>query len=505
MMAIDSPDPSFIRALKVPLCRSFLLGMLALAASWAAPGARADTAPVPCRVSGIKTAVLCGTVQRLLNPQDAKGPRIELHYMLVPALARRKLPDPVFFLAGGPGQSAIRVAAQVSQQMARINNRRDLVFIDQRGTGKSAPLMCDEERDNTLAQQLDLQRRDSLLRQCLAQLQKLPYGDLRYFTTTIAMQDVDAVRQALGAARINLVGGSYGTRAALEYLRQFPKAVRRMVIDGVAPPDMALPASVSTDNQRVLDALLESCEQDPICLRTYPRLRADWSALLANLPKDVLLTDPLTGAPEKLRMTREILLGAVRSPLYVPVLASALPQAITAAAQGRFDALLGLGSLFDVRAADRLAMGMHFSVVCAEDLPRLGGSTDQAGSDFGSEFAQLYTSTCAYWPRAAVPAGFYTVSASSSAALVLSGGLDPVTPPRHGERVARALGPKARHIVVPHAGHGVLGLACMSDALLRFIDAEDDSAANAVDVSCAKNIPRPPVFVPVARSPGTAS
>jgi pimeloyl-ACP methyl ester carboxylesterase len=467
--------------------------------------AQADAPASPCRVSGIKTGVLCGVISVPLNPEAATGLHIDVHYVVLPALARRKQPDPVFFLAGGPGQSAIRLAGQVAQQMTRINNRRDLVFIDQRGTGQSAPLMCDEDRNSTLTQQLDPHRRDALLRQCLRQLQQLPYGDLRYFTTTIAMQDVNAVRQALGAARINLVGGSYGTRAALEYLRQFPQTVRRTVIDGVAPPDMALPTSVSTDNQSAFDSLLAACEQEAVCAKTYPGLRLDWKVLLASLPRSLLLTDPLTGAAERMSVTREMLLGSVRAPLYVPVMASALPLAITEAAQGRFQALLGLGSMFNARGLDRLAMGMHFSVVCAEDMPRTANSPDQAGADFGLEFSQLYRSTCAYWPRGKVPSGFYTIAPSATAVLLLSGGLDPVTPPRHGERVAQALGAKARHLVVPHAGHGVMSLACMRDVLFRFIDAEDDAAANAVDASCAKNIPRPPVFVPVARVTEAAS
>jgi len=485
--------------------RPVIFAALALTALCTPLFAQADAPASPCRVSGIKTGVLCGVISVPLNPEAATGQRIDVHYVVVPALARRKQPDPVFYLAGGPGQSAIRLAGQVAQQMTRLNNRRDLVFVDQRGTGQSAPLMCDEDRHSTLAQQLDLQRRGALLRQCLRQLQQLPYGDLRYFTTTIAMQDVNAVRQALGAERINLVAGSYGTRAALEYQRQFPQTVRRTILDGVAPPDVALPASISTDNQSAFESALAACEQEAICSKTYPGLRAHWKALLESLPRTALLADPLTGVAERLTLTREMLLGAVRAPLYVPVMASALPQAITEAAQGRFEALLGLGSMFNARGLDRLAMGMHFSVVCAEDMPRLANSPDQAGADFGLEFTQFYRSTCAYWPRGVVPAGFYAIAPSATAVLLLSGGLDPVTPPRHGERVAQALGAKARHLVVPHAGHGVMSLACMRDVLFRFIDAEDDAAANAVDASCAKNIPRPPGFVPVARVTEAAS
>jgi pimeloyl-ACP methyl ester carboxylesterase len=476
--------------------------LAAIATLLAATGttAAAATEPLkPCRVPGFRNEVQCGVLQRALDPSQPAGTQIDVHYVVVPALARRKLPDPVFLLAGGPGQSAIDVAPMVAAQWGRLNNRRDLVFVDQRGTGQSAPLMCDEDRAASLAQELDPQRRDVLMRQCLSQLQKLPYGDLRFFTTTLAMQDLDAVRQALGAPRINLVGVSYGTRATLEYLRQFPQAVRRSVIDGVAPPDMALPASVSMDSQTALNALLASCEQDAACNRSYPRLRQDWLALLASLPKHAQLTHPLTGAVERVTLTRDMLLGGVRTPLYLPVLASALPRAISEAAQGRFDALLGLGGMIEPRGRHRPAVGMHFSVVCAEDMARVASTTDVPGPDFGTEFGQFYTTTCAYWPRGTVPADFYRLGPVSTPTLVLSGGLDPVTPPRHGARVAKALGPQAQHVVVPNAGHGVSSLGCMQDVLFRFIDAADDAAAPAINASCATKIPRPPAFVPVTR------
>jgi pimeloyl-ACP methyl ester carboxylesterase len=455
----------------------------------------------PCRIAGFRTDVQCGVLRRALDPSQPGAAQIDVHYVVVPALARRKLLDPIFVLAGGPGQSAIGVAPMMAQQMSRLNNRRDLVFVDQRGTGRSAPLMCDEDRHVSLTQEFDVHQRDNLLKHCLDQLKKLPYGDLRFFTTTLAMQDLDAVRKARGAERINLVGASYGTRAALEYLRQFAPAVRRIVIDGVAPPDMALPASVSLDSQSAFDAMLDACEQSTSCARVYPRLRADWSTALASLPKPVVVTHPFDGSVERLTMTREMLLGAVRGPLYAPIMASALPYAITEAAHGHFDALLGLGTLLGSHGANRLALGMHFSVVCAEDMPRLATSANAAGSDFNTEFSQLYTSTCAYWPKGTVAAAFYRMAPSPAPVLVLSGGLDPVTPPRHGARIAQALGAQARHVVVANAGHGVMNLGCMRDVLFRFIDLVDDTAAAAVDASCAKNIPRPPVFVPVGVAP----
>ncbi len=467
------------------------------AAGLLAAGHAAAAQPEPCRVAGIRHEVLCGQVQRPLDPARPEGVKISVHYVVVPALARRKLPDPLFLLAGGPGQSATALAGNVLPLFARLNNRRDLVLVDQRGTGRSAPLECEDPRHQTVAEQADPERQLALLRRCREQLQKLPYGDLRFFTTPIAMQDLDAVRRELGAERINLVGASYGTRAGLDYLRQFPQAVRRVVLDGVAPPDMVLPASFSADGQAAFEAMLNACEADATCQRLAPGLRAEWARWLQVLPQRVTVLHPLSGQPESFTLTRDMVLQAVRSALYVPVLAQALPVAIHEATQGRVQAVLTLGSGLSARKGMGIAAGMHFSVVCAEDVPRLAKSTDTPGANFGDQGARLYQRVCADWPRGELPAAFYTLPASRAPAMLLSGGLDPATPPRHGARVAQALGAQARHVVVPHAGHGVMGLGCMPELMQRFFDADDDAAALAVDVRCVQALPRPPVFQPL--------
>ena len=467
------------------------------------PATQTDGRLMPCRLPGVEHDAQCGQVRRPLDPAQPGGPQVDIHFAVLPALARNRKPDPVFFFAGGPGQSAIDVAATMSRVFARVSNRRDLVFVDQRGTGRSAPLACERPAPTRpLVEAVDPERQFAQLARCRERLQALPHGDLRRFTTWIAMQDVEAVRRALGAQKINLVGGSYGTRAALEYQRQFPQAVRRAVLDGVAPPDMVLPASFSPDNQAALEALFAGCAADDACRSRHPTLPADWRRLLASAPREATIVHPVTGAPERLTLTREALLGLVRGPLYVPALAAALPLAIDEAANGRFEPLAGLSSALQGARAPVLAEGMHFSVVCSEDAPRLAQSADAPGADFGSGFADLYRRVCADWPRGPVPDAFYALSAAPAATLVLSGGADPATPPRHGERVVRSLGAKARHVVVPEAGHGLMALPCLRDVLFRFIDAEDDAAALAVDADCARALPRPRVFVPVAAEGG---
>lgn len=486
-----------------------VLGLIGLTVSVACLAKGAPGATHACRVEGLPNELQCGVVQRLLDPARPDGPRIDVHYLLVPAMARNKQPDAVLMLAGGPGQSAIDLAPSVMPLLARLNNRRDLVFIDQRGTGRSAPLQCADESRLPVQQVVDPALQLQRLRQCSEALARLPYGDLRFFTTTLAMQDVEAVRAQLGVPQWNMVGGSYGTRAALEYQRQFPLQVRRTVIDGVAPPDMALPASFSADAQAALDGLFQACEADTKapsgCAAQYPRLRQEWLALLGAMPRMVVVNHPVMATRETFTLTREALLRLVRAPLYAPAVAAGLPAAIRAAAQGDFVGIIGLSGALGNRKSTRLAMGMHFSVVCAEDVPRVATAGLKPGQDFGWADAKMYDSVCAFWPRGEVAETFYTVPPAVSPVLVLSGGADPATPAHHGAKVSQLLGQKAQHLVVTEAGHGVMGLGCMRDVVYRFIVAATDAAALPQDANCASKVPRPGVFRPIQLGVGTGA
>ncbi len=481
------------------------------------PSLKPSAGTTPCRLRGISHDAQCGVVQRPLDPSKPEGVQIDVHYAVLPALARNKKLDPVFLFAGGPGQSAIELSAVALGALQRFTNRRDIVLVDQRGTGRSAPLMCEPNDPwQPLARQADVEQsiRDAL--RCREALQKLPHGDLRQYTTTIAMADVDAVREALGVAQINAVGGSYGTRAVLEYMRLFPKRVRSAVIDGVAPPDMVLPVSGLGDSQAALDAAFLACATDVRCEAEFPNLQVRWRAWMATLPQRVTVTHPTRGQAETFTLTRDSVLTAMRGPLYAPSTAAALPMAAHAAVQGRLEPLMALAGGGSPRRAGAIALGMHFSVVCAEDAPRMAQSVDAPGQDFTASFLRVHQAVCAGWPRGDVPPAFYTVVPTQVPTLVLSGGLDPVTPPRHGARVSQLLGPAAVHVVVPNAGHGLMGLACLRDQLYRFVDEADkpgrvvpvaaslataggaaaSSNGAVLDLGCATAIPRPPNFLP---------
>jgi pimeloyl-ACP methyl ester carboxylesterase len=490
--------------------RAWLAGLV-LAAFGSAQAATPSLALSPCWLKGWSRAAQCGVLQRPLDPARPQGVQIAVHVAVVPALARNKAPDAVFFFAGGPGQSAIDLAGPLTAAHARLQQRRDLVFVDQRGTGRSAPLKCPDDDERAVLQPLaergDSAQRLARLQACRTALQALPHGDLRFYTTDIAMADVDAVRQALGVARINAIGASYGTRAVLSYQRQFSQAVRRAVLDGVVPPDMRLPEASAIDNQAAYDALLRACADEAACARRHPDLAARLPALLHSLPRTVDLPHPVSGRVERVPLDREAVLGLVRAPLYSPALAAALPAALAEAADGRWAPLAAVAQLLGGGGGGGLASGQHFSVVCAEDLgpgvPAPAAPPAASQALLGGQ-AALYRSVCADWPRGAVAPAFYTVPPAQAPVWLLSGTLDPVTPPRHGARVAAALGVRARHITVPNVGHGVLAQACLRDAVARFITTDDDAAALAQPADCAAALPRPPFFVPPGAAGGAA-
>lgn len=462
---------------------------------------------VPCRLKGIEREVRCGAVDVPEDPDRPDGRRLTIRFAVVPALAKNKAADPVFVLAGGPGQAAMRVAGLMQPVLSRLNARRDIVYVDQRGTGDSNPLACERTRKVvSLSESVDPSRAVAQLGECVTALQDR--ADLRQYATWIATRDLEAVRVALGAARINLWGGSYGTRAALDYLRQYPQQVRSLVLDGVAPATMALPASFAIDSDAALQTLMAACAADTGCRTHYPQLEADLQRLLfvAARGTRVTLTHPLTGEAENLLLDRTVLAGMLRSPLYAPQLAAVLPFALAQAGRGNYDPLFALYSALTGRMSDNFAEVMHFAVVCAEDMPRVDAAqrTAAAATRFGTSFLELYERACAQIRVREVPGAFYAAPGADVPVLILSGGADPVTPPRHGDGVAKSL-PRALHLVARNLGHGVTQHGCAPELIGRFVRQADAPGRGPFagiedgrEADCLARLPAPLPFRPPA-------
>ena len=454
----------------------------------------------PCTTDEGPTDAYCGTLDVFENRETRQGRTIALKIVVLPGLGSDGSPDPLFFLAGGPGQGAAQMAKGVGELFRRIQTKRDIVLVDQRGTGDSNPLNCTTNHDSlrTLNESDDegLER----LRKCLAGFD----ADPTLYMTTIAMDDLDDVRAHLGYERINLYGGSYGTRAALVYLRQHGDRVRSVVLDGVAPPDMRLPLFFARDAQRALDKLVADCASDATCRGQYPALAARTRALLTRLeatPVRVRLTHPRTGIADEVTVDAAFVANILAGALYSPLTAALIPELIRRAHAGDFQGLLALG-LVNERAAENMSVGMQLSVVCAEDYPRIkpdDAVRESEGSVFAEHLLRSQLRACEFWPKGRVPASYYEPVTSAVPALVLSGDLDPVTPPFWGETVATYLR-NSRHIIVPGTGHGTVATGCGARLVQDFVER---GTVDGLDTSCLEGLRRPPFFLtPAGPDPG---
>ena len=449
----------------------------------------------PCANDEGPTDAYCGTLQVFENRATRAGRTLDLKIVLLPALSNQPQPDPVFFLAGGPGQGAAQLARSVREVFRRVQAERDIVLVDQRGTGKSHPLNCKADEPDSLqslneGHEIGVER----LRKCLHELEQ--DADLRQYVTTIAMDDLDDVRAHLGYDRINLYGGSYGTRAALVYLRRHGDQVRSIVLDGVAPTDMRLPLYFARDAQRSFDKLLADCEAEASCRAKYPDLAARARALFARLeaaPVPARLVHPRTGIAEDVRVTAELLANVIVGALYVPLASSLIPELLVRAESNDFQGLLALAMMGE-GVAQNMSYGMHLSVVCAEDYPRITPADierETAGTLFEAYLIDARMKACEIWPKGEVAPSYYEAVKSDVPVLVLSGDLDPVTPPTWGENVLPHLS-NARHVVVPGTGHGALSTGCGARLVRQFLER---GSAQDLDLGCTQAMRRPPFFV----------
>jgi pimeloyl-ACP methyl ester carboxylesterase len=432
-------------------------------------------------------------------PEDRAHPakrQIELRIAVVPALAREPAPDPLFLLAGGPGQAATDALGPLLGAFERVRRTRDLVLVDQRGTGASNPLSCDlYKKGAPLAERL---RADSIdeaaFRKCLAGYD----ADPRFYTSAIAMQDLDDVRAALGYAQINLWGGSYGTRASLVYLRDHGDHARTAILDGVAPPQLILPLNFAADAQRSIDLLFSQCKADPACEKAFPSLPERFNQLLKDLeakPAKAHVQDPLTGAWSDVELTRDAFASGLRGILYQQDLASLVPLMIDRATKADFAPFIAGSVGLEGGLTSGMSLGMTFSVVCAEDLR--GVTQAQAeetarGTFLGAINARDFLRICAFWPRGEAPPT--AAIHSDRPVLLLSGELDPATPPKWADLAAETL-PNSVRFVVPGVGHGATAEGCVPQLIEQFIEKKDPKK---LDASCLTPLKRPPFFVSFA-------
>lgn len=453
----------------------------------------------PCQIEDAArtslTSAECGTLSVPENPANPQGRKILLHVARVPAISRRKAPDPLFLLAGGPGMAASTMYAGAAPVFARIRRERDIILLDQRGTGRSNALHCAFDDQGLLsAISADVVAET---RRCLDELRAR--ADVEFYTTTVAVQDLDRVRAMLGYERINLYGGSYGTRVAAHYMRRFPQRVRTAILDGIIAPEQALGPAIALDAQNALDRILTRCVEDTACHERFGDVRETYRNLRNTLKSrsvTVDLADPVTGTPTQLRFGAMHLATVLRLSTYTSEQAALLPLMLHSAHHEKnFVPLAGQFTQMLRTYGGIIAYGMHNSVVCTEDVPFYDWERIDrealARTFIGTSQVDVLRSICEHWPRGPLDADLHAPLKSDIPVLLLSGGNDPVTPAANGEIVRAGL-PNSLHLVLEDLGHGQIAVPCMDRVMAQFVER---GTVTDLDVTCTRRARPMPFFL----------
>jgi pimeloyl-ACP methyl ester carboxylesterase len=470
---------------------------VALAAALALLGPGAASAgtfsPAKCEVPGVSGSARCGTFEVPENREARAGRRIRLNVVILPALEPPAAPDAITLLAGGPGEAVTGSAAFVASFLAPLRTKRDILLVDQRGTGGSAGLECDLYGDPARLQAwLGDFFPASVVRSCREALS--PKADLGSYTTAAFADDLDELRAALGYRQLDILGGSYGTRAALVYMRRHAAHARVAVLQGSAPPDDFLPLELPRATQRAIEGIFAECAADAACRAAFPDPAGELKAVLERAsrePAAAEVLNPSTSSRERVTLSRDVIAEAVRYMLYNPPSARQVPAFVHAAAQGDFVPLAEQALFARRNIVNSGGNGLYLTVTCAEDVPHIDpakAAQAAAGTFVGDYRYRMQKAACAEWTRGPVPSDFAAPVRVPVPTLVISGAHDPATPLAWGEETARRL-PRSLHLLVPHGAHDYRGLpgaeTCVDGLIARFIE---QGSEKGLDTSCVSRI-----------------
>jgi pimeloyl-ACP methyl ester carboxylesterase len=424
-----------------------------------------------CHLNGIKSQVQCGTLQVPENYQLENGEKISVNFAVLPAIDNSKNKAPLMFLAGGPGQASVELAAHIFKGFNEIRKSHDIILVDQRGTGKSHPLECDENSTRSVYEIIPEDFSAQEIKDCLAQFK----GDLSQYNSENAIRDFDAVRRALGHEKIHIYGGSYGTRAGLVYMRMFPDSLKSVVLDSVGPIEVPI-GTFGQSAARSFNLLLKNCQQDPHCNEAYPALADEFKAVITRLeqaPVKLEIAHPRLGSKTDFILSRSKFISNLRMQLYSTQTRPLVPLVIHQAFLENYQPMIGLIAMSD--GGMGMYVGLTFNIVCNEDLPKITEamfSVDAKNSFGGNDSHVAWLKVCPLWPKYSVNNDFYQSVTANIPTLILSGNLDPVTPPSNGEKSAATL-PNSYHLVDENSAHIVASTPCAVNIVNEFLTTLD--------------------------------
>jgi pimeloyl-ACP methyl ester carboxylesterase len=432
-------------------------------------------------------------------PEDWDSPsgrHIQLRVAMVRSAAVHSDTDLVAFLDGGPGGAATEDYPEIAPAMEAVLQRRDMLLVDQRGTGGSNALGCPTSEaaapDSVTGEPQDSASVQRLLQQCLVAVRR--HAAPEHYTTTDAIRDLEAIRVALGAPQLDLLGISYGTRVAQQYAARYPHSVRSIVLDSVVPNSLVLGSEHARNLEQVLRSLFARCSADERCKGSFGDSYATLYRVRERLraqPQALSLRDPSTFEPLHLNFSAADLATIVRINAYSPLTAALLPLTLHEADQGNYTPLAGQKKLITDDLGSHIDNGMELSVICAEDADLLSARPEDAATLLGNDQIARIQAACAVWPRGYRPAQFHQPLASALPVLLLAGERDPVTPPAYAEQMLATL-PNARVLLAPGQGHGVIGAGCMPRLVVDFIQ---QLKPRALDDRCLLQLGDVPAFI----------
>ncbi|MCI0415962.1 alpha/beta fold hydrolase [bacterium] len=465
-----------------------LILFLSLQTAWA------GTKLEPCKIDGVEGETRCGFVDVLENRDLLQGRKIQVYVVVLSALTPEPAPDPLWVIQGGPGQAGTKLADFYATAFAEVRKKRDIVLFDQRGTGKSNGLKCELADGSNgpggyLVDLLPIEK----VKECKSHLEKTV--DLAQYTTLNGMRDLDEIRAQLGYEKINLYGTSYGTAAATVYMQQYSEHVRTAVLKAVAPiQTMRLSVTTAADSQRALDRVFRDCAADEACNRAFPDLQKEFDSLMERLrkePAEVEVMDPQSKKTTTVALRAADLILTLRAMLHAPDAQAKLPMLIHQAATGNLAPVTEIAIQLHKSFQEELSFGMFLTIYCTEEIPFVTEEMirkETANTFHGDYWVRQIMNACTMWPKGEVPDRSSKPAVSRAPVLLISGGLDPVTPPKWGEEVAKSL-PNSRHFVIPNGGHSFNRMqGCVDVVIADFIA---KGSVETLDFSCAAKITRP--------------
>ncbi|MBN1273475.1 MAG: alpha/beta fold hydrolase [Candidatus Aminicenantes bacterium] len=448
-----------------------------------------------CYNKELKEEVLCGTYEVMENRHVRKGAKILIHFIILPARTSHPAPDPVFIFDGGPGVGAASYPSAWALYCDRVREKRDIVLVDQRGTGLSHPLPCQRLGDPQSAQTyLQDMFPEDYVKECREKLREK--AGLYYYHTVMAMADYDDLRDALGYDQINIMGGSYGSYFGIIFMKMYPERVRSAFLFSIALPHLLYPANLARDTQTALERLFADCAADPDCAGDYPELSARLDRVLTRLqqnPVSVTILNPITEKPEAVSFSHNNFIEGLRSMLYNNSLSKWIPAFIRWADLGVFQPMAEYTADYLYWSNQSVLDGMFLCVTCSETIPYIDFETARAmaeGTMMGTYRLDQQQSACKNWEEADIPPGFHDLVYQNIPTLIVNGENDPTTPPSNAQILSQYQN-NSTVVVIPNAGHeiGVVMEGCLDELIACFFD---QASVSGLDFSCVYAHTRPP-------------